>query len=488
MLYQTTPNEDQASDSTGRIASVNIVTRDRVPLVLECLKSYVANANRAGRTSTYAVFDDSKTDDLRRPLTDLTRTEGIQADYAGLHEKQTYLERLVDKGFPRRVVEFALFGLPGFDTYGANRNAFLLHTVGELAFSSDDDVRCRVSRSPWFEEGIALGTQTMIEQMWTYPSRHAALADSPEEARDILDLHERWLGQPITDIPLKGGEHARVAVTINGLLGTGGGNDFAYRILAHRLASNRPSHERQELDAFIDATEVLRVSARTTLVRIYHMMTTFFGIDNRSLTPPFFPNFRNEDKLFAYMLAACSRDVVTAFLPYALLHTPAIAPRPQAGRHVSAAAYIGPINIIQHELEADWDFDRPANHTLRLMGARLRDLSKRPASEIRASVKAIKRKFIAAQIQYLRDLIATAASDIPASWQMRLHQLLADHIDADAKVDDAIFLWQSSVGPSQYDLPLDMIGRFGELLTHWEDLVYEARSLKQQGISMAVRL
>ena len=50
-------------------------------------------------------------------------------------------------------------------------------------------------------------------------------------------------------------------------------------------------------------------------------MTTFFGLDNRGLLPPFFPVQRNSDGIFGLMLKK-STGHCTAFLPSVLLHAP----------------------------------------------------------------------------------------------------------------------------------------------------------------------
>ena len=50
-------------------------------------------------------------------------------------------------------------------------------------------------------------------------------------------------------------------------------------------------------------------------------MTTFFGLDNRVLLPPFFPVQRNSDGIFGLMLQKSTWHG-TAFLPSVLLHAP----------------------------------------------------------------------------------------------------------------------------------------------------------------------
>ena len=51
-------------------------------------------------------------------------------------------------------------------------------------------------------------------------------------------------------------------------------------------------------------------------------MTTFYGVDNRHLLPPFFPYFRMEDAIFADVLRACDPEARFAFPTVLLEHLP----------------------------------------------------------------------------------------------------------------------------------------------------------------------
>ena len=51
-------------------------------------------------------------------------------------------------------------------------------------------------------------------------------------------------------------------------------------------------------------------------------MTTFYGLDNRRDTLPFFPNFRREDQLFRLAQELTSAGNAVAYLPWALEHSP----------------------------------------------------------------------------------------------------------------------------------------------------------------------
>ena len=51
-------------------------------------------------------------------------------------------------------------------------------------------------------------------------------------------------------------------------------------------------------------------------------MTTFLGLDNRILLPPFFPVERNSDGVFGHLVQHCVDSAHVAFLPLNLLHAP----------------------------------------------------------------------------------------------------------------------------------------------------------------------
>ena len=175
---------------------VGMVTRNRVASATACLESYIANCKRWGRPASFFVFDDSPEPEVRNHYRQLLKALRQQHDvplsYAGLEEKTAFARRLTDRGVPPEVIRFALldaFGLS--ETYGANRNSFLLDAMGQLAFSIDDDTRCRVARSPGHRTGATFGSMARAIRFEAFPDHHAAAQAVSMEPCDVLTLHAR---------------------------------------------------------------------------------------------------------------------------------------------------------------------------------------------------------------------------------------------------------------------------------------------------------
>jgi len=230
-------------------------------------------------------------------------------------------------------------------TVGANRNALLLHTVGEYIFHSDDDVICRVAASPGFKEGFALNSQGYPIQYWFYPDRESLLASVQPVEQDLLALHEQWLGQdPLASgAPYSRTDHVsveqagpaflrrlatrprKIISTAHGFVGT-----LSAQEPADLLFSVPPESRKRLL-----SSEQTYVSARTTreigeavcqitLTANAHPYAGMYigGLDNRELLPPSTPVGWSEDLAFSIILNKCFPDADAIYLPWVVLHAP----------------------------------------------------------------------------------------------------------------------------------------------------------------------
>jgi hypothetical protein len=119
------------------ISTIVIPTRDNPRLLRRAIDGYAKNCARHGRQVGFVVSDDSAGLDTRREclamLAGLARDLSVDICYAGPEEKAAFAARLAGSGnIPGKVVRFGCFPDRGSDiTVGANRNALLLHTIGE---------------------------------------------------------------------------------------------------------------------------------------------------------------------------------------------------------------------------------------------------------------------------------------------------------------------------------------------------------------------
>ena len=152
----------ETGHSSNSIASVGVITRDRLDACERALNSYIENVKGHGRTPEFVVMDDSGTaktrDSYRQMLRQLSVHYGVTILYGGLEEKTTFVRKLIETGsLPPEVVSFALFGVErSGNTFGANQNALQLHTVGNTVFTVDDDTVCKLDSL--VTRGFRIGT------------------------------------------------------------------------------------------------------------------------------------------------------------------------------------------------------------------------------------------------------------------------------------------------------------------------------------------
>src|SRR5262249_4216687 len=129
----------------------------------------------------------------------LQREYGRKIHYAGIENKRKFLNLLVEAGgYDQRLLEFCLFDPIGCGrAIGANRNALLLQTAGEIALSVDDDVTSECAPSPDHKEILRLYGGEDPTDFWFYPDRQALERRFTDHELDVLGLHEKMLGKRV---------------------------------------------------------------------------------------------------------------------------------------------------------------------------------------------------------------------------------------------------------------------------------------------------
>ena len=139
-----------------RIETLGVSTGgDRQSLLERAVRTFGENLRTYGRRANLLISENSGDPDC----TERCRTAlgawsaafpGLSFRFAGEREKQLLAARLSRAGAcSLEVAEFALLDplASGF-SLGANRNALLLQTAGEMLASLDDDAVCRLASSP----------------------------------------------------------------------------------------------------------------------------------------------------------------------------------------------------------------------------------------------------------------------------------------------------------------------------------------------------
>ena len=487
--------------SPSPITSIVFPTCNRVEGLQRCITSYIEHCQCFGRNPDFIVSDDSMSpatrDAYREMLCALKAHYGVNIAYAGLEEKMAFAKRLSEEGdIPAEVVSWACIGDKqyGVSTLGANRNALLLHTVGECIFTTDDDAICRVAASPGFKDGLALISRGDRTEYWFYPDRDSALASVKFVEQDILALHEQWLGQdPRAGIAsysrndLLSFEQAtdsflhrlamrssKIAVTAHGVVGDASYQTTEVLIFQSgeslkRLASSEQAY-RSAHASHETAQAVNQITIREMAVPLIGMYMG--GLDNRKLLPPFTPVGRCEDAAFGLMLTKCFPDVYTVHLPWVLIHAP-----------LEARSYSEPtIDVPFYELVLryiglfDPGFTSTPVDRLEKLGRFLDEIGHLPTPSFADSTRQMLWRMRGGEASLREKLLRN--SQVPDFWRR----------DAEAYYER---MRQSMLLPIEQLLSdgLDVIQRalvqFAQVLKWWPAMVETARRLRAEGYRLA---
>ncbi len=515
------------TDAELPIGTVAWPTANRVAVLERSLVSYIENRTQYGRTYDFAVLDDSPAAETRSAyrsmLRGLRNQHGVPIRYAGLEEKTAFAKRISDQGsIPLPIVQFALFGAPGAATYGANTNALLLHSVGDLAVSADDDIVCRMTPAPQATPGLRVitgsepsGSRRMSvgypEEVWCFPDREALMQATVFAETDPLRLHEQLLGKRVGNLlatELNTGQRShtpeldpavvrqlqssggRVMVTLPGLIG-----DCAWGTPSNYLLFTGASFDRLvETEATYRAActsrQILRVAQQATLARNVAAMTgACYGIDNRRLVPPALPLTSGQDVLFGLTVSRCFDDGYFAHLPWATLHLPVEQRAFWPGEILRSATGIAFHMLLWTFINRfDFGFEQATGaDRLRKLGRELEALGSLSSAGFDEAVRLQVGHEVS---QYLLDLEEQLErrNAQPAFWAADIRKVMTLMRESLTRAEfyvPADLQYGHSLSEAR-DMTQRFVRQFGQLLYWWPAMVEAARALRAQGHRLAV--
>ena len=412
------------------IASVSIVTRDRLPELDRCLTGLITQLRDHSREPAIRVFDDASAEEgserCRSLVGAIASRTGTPIGYVGPEEKQQLADDLVEHGVPDQVVEFALFGSRVSPRrLGANRNAALLMTTGDLTLQVDDDQEWCVAAAPHARAGVRYSTAYDPSEYRFFPDRLSTLASLDFADADILGLHERMLGRPVRVNERVNECGGHVLATLMGIAGDCGMDTPRWIWLTGPSRDRLIATEAAYRSAF-RSREVLKVADCETVSAGRFCMAPCIGLDNRNLLPPFFPCGRNSDGIFGTTLRSCAPDGYFGHLPWAMLHTPAT-----------------PREFQRDVMHVSW----AAPEVPGLLGVCIRSLAARCRPD---ATKAERLMHLGGELQTL------AALDLDG-FDEYLHQRLADGIGASRVEIERVR--ETTTGPAYWTDDLDRFAR-----------------------------
>jgi hypothetical protein len=507
-----------AAEQRRTIASTVIPTCNRVEPALRCLDDFVLCAKRFGRSGDFVVLDDSPDADVRRQYREalgaVAKREAVEVLYAGREEKLRFVDALVGPGGsnspPRHVVEFALFGAEGLTRLiGANRNASLLHTVGDAFLSADDDTRGRMALSPDAEEGLALTSTGDPTDFWFFPDRDSAFGAARFSDEDPWAQHERLLGRDLAScvaehagsVDLDGASgrllttlvsgEGRVRVTASGIVGDCGMGAPTYYLMLRGNSHERLVSSEAGYDVLRTTRDVLRVVPRWTIADGSFFMATSAGLDNSALLPPFFPVQFNEDGIFGVTLRSSFERGFIGYLPGAIQHDPTghRAHRVQDLYQRQSRSNTADVVLYCLASHLPGPATREPAQRLHALGQHLKDFGALQPRDFEEFLRIQRWRQLSGSVSHLDDSLALYP-DAPAGWTDDVHRCIDEAHECLKRQDEVALadLVPERSADEARALVQRLLFRFGELLECWPDIHEAARTLRQRGHALAVPL
>jgi hypothetical protein len=471
------------------------VTRDRLPSLVACLESYLGNCQRHARSPEFVVADDSSSvkarGRTRAALRKLADGFKAQVRYVGRQEKIRFEAALVaESAVPREIIHFALFGDQRCaSSTGANRNSLLLDAAGSLMLAVDDDTLCRIAAAPEHDAALSCFSGYDPTEFWFFPDRSRATQSVSLVDVDVLGCHEALLGSDVADLSVDGETSGRVAMTLNGLIGDSGMSSPRYYLALTGSSRDRLVASPLAYRSAFESREILRSVRQPTITAGPFCMSTFLGLDNRLMLPPFFPVQRNSDGIFGIMLQKCVDGSHVAFLPWILLHAPE-PPRVFVTDELWAdAAAVRMADIVIACLLAHETSTATTSTRLAYLGKHLRWLGSLSLQDFEAGVRTMQHVRNFAFITALHGQLQTYGAS-PDFWAEDVRRMIELMSKASTAED---YLAPRDLGPGRDAeaarwLSQELIGKFGELLEAWPTLVNAARRLRVNGRRLASML
>lgn len=487
-----------------RIASVGIPTCDRLETLQQNVAGCIEHCKHYGRTNDFVIVDDSTSsearDACRSMLCVLKSRYGVELTYGGLEEKSAFARKLAKAGdIPLEIVCFACIGdkQPGLTTIGANRNSLLLHTVGDMIFSTDDDISYQIAASPGMTEGLTLHSMGNPLDIWFFPNRESALESVRFVEQDLLALHEQWLGRdpgPCSAEYAQDGrlsfEHedprllhrlaahsAKIALTLNGTIGDCSWDNPNYHLFLQGETFKRLiSSEQAYRSAHVSREMAQTVKQVTITPKADPLFAMCMGLDNRELLPPFTPLGRAEDVAFGAMLSKCFNAAYTTHLPWMLLHAPPET-RSFTAQHLFGVGFNSWIPSCIGGF--DPGFARTPAERLRKLGQYVQEIGHLPGSAFEDFVRQHMWQSMSALIAGLEARVQQL-EEPPLFWLQDVRAYIAQARQSALLSADQLYTIAGGRETMQR-----LLVQYGQAIEWWPAMIETAKHLREQGYRLA---
>jgi hypothetical protein len=504
----------QVSRPNHKITFLGIPTRDRTAQMTRAATSYIQHFLKYGRSINLLISDDSGQANVRQAnrnaLKKIGKLYGLQILYAGLEEKLRFAKLLSKKlNVADNLIEGAFLRDKRFATsYGACRNALVLHSAGDLIFQADDDTICKAANPPSHSNGLALSSQPDPTEHWFFRDSKHLVGSVPFVDTDLLATHEQALGHSIAaiiaDFPersidtrhlsssfLRRARHpdSRVVATFGGMMGDSGTEHIHGYFFLRPSSSERLLQSEETFRGAVESRQILRAANCLTICEGTFCVANNMALDNRTVLPPYSPIQRNEDTVFAALVAACMPGSYFGTPAVALLHSP------PNSRRASVEALFGDVgsfrvndllSVLLSGLGPSL-IQLPSEDRLPALGKELKSIGSMLPSDFQEFLRILLWKMISKKLAVL-ELKLEHAHGQGDWWTKYLKRYLILMQSAAASTTLAIPAdLMCEMGPETASAAFQQfIVNFGCLLEVWPTIWNEARCLREGGQPLAV--
>jgi hypothetical protein len=366
-----------------------IPTYKRQALLYRLLSS-LGESEYHNSLKTIYVFDDetSAAPEAKAAVFRANKKYGLSITYRGFYEKQC-MAAIIAEGNNDLLsaLEFAFRGMKECSNIradGMNRNAILLHCMGEKTVSADDDtifscLRYK-NRENFFEKLI---TNRRYQQIQQQPFFSFSDTGREKYKKHLVNLAENpflifnnFLGYTPQDLgynyPLDG--KIRVAMA-----GIHGGRWYASSMAIfdvnpqnYKLWENKNDYEKAKRTPY-----ALYLFPAVNITPDPFFAAAHFGYYSEDIMPPFLPHIRNDDGIWAYMTRLMYPASPICHLPFAISHgSKTNSPLPDLTAIHAAITANGLLKLLIEYFSNQIQTDDPGKY-LKLLGEKLISVTKK---------------------------------------------------------------------------------------------------------------
>lgn len=304
------------------------LTCDRVDLFTRSLSSITGHLRKNGYDRLISAFDDSESvstrNEKRRITGELHDRLGVHSAYIGLDEKNAFLG-ILKESLPYELHDSAQYllsgdpGIPFCKGPGANRNAVLSAFAGKRFISIDDDMLFEPRMLPGSSQGITVNHDSLDLEAGFFPDIKSIEKITELFTGDLLKYYDSITGAE-TGAIAPGSAPGRVMASMSGFYGgRWSPRPFMVFFIDGRMRDSACSSPAVYKKIKYQPFGYLQ-SPGIVISRSLVFFGGSMGVDASSTVPPFFPQVRGEDSLWAGLLQFYNENYLIASFPFALCH------------------------------------------------------------------------------------------------------------------------------------------------------------------------